>query len=156
MTEQTQPQFAIQRIYLKDSSFESPNAPQVFKHPWEPKVNLDMNTRAKMLDEGVFDVTLMLTVTTKIADEVAFIAEVHQSGIFTVTGFEESDVQQMLSAYIPNILFPYARATVDQMIVSGSYPAIMLAPVNFDALYQQRLAEEAAAGDTPVEEPAKH
>ena len=104
MTEQTQPQFAIQRIYLKDSSFESPNAPQIFKHPWEPKVNLDMNTRAKMLDEGVFDVTLMLTVTTKIADEVAFIAEVHQSGIFTVTGFEESDIQQMLSAYIPNIL----------------------------------------------------
>lgn len=160
MTENTQPQFAIQRIYLKDASFESPNAPAVFKHPWEPQVNMDMNTRAALLDEGIYDVTLMLTVTTKIKDDVAFIAEVHQSGIFTVSGFPETSIQQMLAAYIPNILFPYARTVLDQLIVSGSYPALMLAPINFDGLYQQRLSDAAAAlaseaADTE-EAPAKH
>lgn len=153
MTEQQQtPNFNIQRIFLKDSSFESPSAPNIFRLAWEPKVNLDMNTSAVKLDENVYEITLMLTVTTKLKEEVAFIAEVKQAGIFTIAGFEDENLQQMLAAFAPNILFPYARTNVDQMIVQGSFPAVMLAPINFDGLYQQKKAKDAESKESA----AKH
>lgn len=156
MSEQNTPTFQIQRVYVKDASFESPNSPTIFKKPWEPQVNLDMNTRAVTLEENTYEVTLMLTVTAKIGEDVAFIAEIQQAGIFTIAHFPQETVNQMLAAYAPNILFPYARTTIDNMIVQGSFPAIMLAPINFDGLYQQRLADEKEAaekGEAASEEP---
>ncbi len=147
--EQAAPQFAIQRIYTKDSSFEAPNSPAVFTKQWQPEINLDMNTATNKLEEGVYEVILTLTVTAKNADENAFLAEIQQAGIFTISGLEEQELHHTLGAFCPNILFPYTREAVDSMVNKGSFPAVMLAPVNFDALYaqqmQQRMAEAEAA-----------
>lgn len=137
MTEQQQPQFGIQRLYLKDVSFESPNAPGIFRKEWKPQVKLDLNTQTRQLEENVFEVTLTLTVAAKVQEETAFLCEVQQAGIFTVSGFNDDVRDQMLGAYCPNILFPYAREAIDSLVIKGSFPALMLAPVNFDALYAQ-------------------
>jgi preprotein translocase subunit SecB len=137
MTEQQQPQFGIQRIFTKDVSFESPNAPEIFRKEWKPQVKLDLNTATRALDSEAFEVVLTLTVSAKIEDQTAFLCEVQQGGIFTVSGFPEETRDQMLGAYCPNILFPYAREAIDNAVVKGSFPALMLAPVNFDALYMQ-------------------
>lgn len=141
MTEQQQPQFGIQRLYLKDVSFESPNSPAIFRKEWKPQVKLDLNTQTRQLDEGVYEVVLTLTVAAKIEEESAFLCEVQQGGIFSLAGFPDETRDQMLGAYCPNILFPYAREAVDALVVKGSFPALMLAPVNFDALFAQNKAE---------------
>ncbi len=140
MTEQQQPQFGIQRIFLKDSSFESPNAPAIFRKEWKPQVKLDLNTQTTPIGEDVYEVVLTVTVSAKLEDDTAFLCEIHQAGIFSISGFPEETVTQMLGAYCPNILFPYAREAVDTAVVKGSFPAVMLAPVNFDALFQQNKA----------------
>ncbi|TCS43024.1 protein-export chaperone SecB [Reinekea marinisedimentorum] len=136
MTEQ-QPQFGIQRIYVKDLSFESPNAPAIYRKEWKPKIKLDLNTKANPLDKDVYEVVLTLTVSAKLEDETAFLCEIQQAGIFSIAGFPEDTRSQMLGAYCPNILFPYAREAIDTAVVKGSFPALMLAPVNFEALYAQ-------------------
>lgn len=146
MTEQQQPQFGIQRLYLKDVSFESPNAPGIFKKEWKPQVKLDLNTKTLELSADSFEVVLTVTVSAKLTDETAFLCEVQQAGIFTISGFPEETRAQMLGAYCPNILFPYAREAIDTSIIKGSFPALMLAPVNFDALYAQN--KQSAAAET--------
>lgn len=146
MTEQQQPQFGIQRIFIKDVSFESPNAPDIFRKEWKPQVKLDLNTATRALENGAFEVVLTLTVSAKIEEQTAFLCEVQQGGIFTVSGFPDETRDQMLGAYCPNILFPYAREAIDNAVVKGSFPALMLSPVNFDALYMQnKQAAEAPA-----------
>ncbi len=146
MTEQQQPQFGIQRLYIKDVSFESPNAPDVFRKEWKPQIKLDLNTQTRQLDNDIFEVVLTLTVSAKLEEENAFLCEVQQAGIFSVSGFPEETRAQMLGAYCPNILFPYAREAVDAAVIKGSFPALMLAPVNFDALYAQN--KQAAENQT--------
>lgn len=146
-----QQQFAIQRIYNKDISFESPATPEVFKKPWQPKVNVDLNTRSNPIDEeGNFEVILTITVTAKMDEETAFLCEVQQAGIFFIKGFSDDQLRRVLGTAAPNILFPYARENIDSLAVKGGFPAIMLAPVNFDALFeqalQQRAQQTAAAG----------
>ena len=137
-----QQQFAMQRIYTKDLSFESPSTPDVFKKQWQPKVNVDLNTKSDKVDEqGNFEVVLSITITAKIDEDTAFLVEVQQAGIFMVTGFEGEDLRRILGTAAPNILFPYARETIDGLCVKGGFPPVMLAPVNFDALYQQALAQ---------------
>ncbi len=146
-----QPQFALQRIYIKDLSFESPKAPGIFKGQWQPEVNLDLNTSNTQLQEdGMFEVVLSLTATVKHGEEVAFVAEVQQAGIFLISGMNEADLHRTLGAFCPNLLFPYARETIDSLVTRGSFPALMLAPVNFDALYAQAMqqAAEQAADQT--------
>ncbi len=149
--ETTQTQFSLQRIYLKDLSFESPRAPQVFQGAWKPNINLELNTRHAELGDGMYEVVLNLTITAKNdGDEVAFLAEVQQAGIFQIRGLEEAALQQTLGSFCPNILFPYARETVDNLVGKGSFPVLMLAPVNFDAIYAETLkrkAEMEAAGN---------
>lgn len=145
-----QPQFALQRIYTKDISFESPNAPQIFQQQWQPQVNLDLNTSNERLNDTQFEVVLSLTATAKVGDKTAFIVEVQQAGVFFISGFEGDQLGHMLGAYCPNILFPYAREVIDSMVNRGSFPALMLSPVNFDAIYAQALQrqqEEAQQGD---------
>ncbi|SEQ84703.1 protein translocase subunit secB [Amphritea atlantica] len=143
--EQQAPQFAIQRVYLKDSSFEAPNSPKVFTKQWQPEINLDMNTATTTLDNGVFEVVLTLTVTAKNDSDTAFLVEVQQAGIFTVTGLGEAELHHTLGAFCPSILFPYAREAIDNMVNKGSFPALMLSPVNFDALYAQQMQQKAQA-----------
>jgi preprotein translocase subunit SecB len=139
-------QFAIQRLYLKDVSFETPNSPDVFRQEWKPENNLNINTGVKQLEEGTYEVTLTLTLTTKVGENTAYLIEVQQAGIFTLNGFSEQEKAPMLGAYIPNTLFPYAREAISDLITKGSFPQMVLQPVNFDALFmqhQQELAQRA-------------
>ncbi len=138
-----QPQFAIQRIYLKDTSFESPNSPQVFIPAWKPEVSMDLNSKTRSVGEDLYEVVLTLTATAKNNDETAFLVEVQQAGLFAIKGLEGQPLQHTLSAFCPNILFPYAREAIDNLTTKGSFPSLNLAPVNFDALYAERLNQEA-------------
>jgi preprotein translocase subunit SecB len=141
-----QQQFTVQRIYTKDLSFESPATPAVFMKQWQPKVSVELNTKSDAIDaEGNFEVVLAITVTAKIEEETAFLIEVQQAGIFYIKGFEGEDLRRILGTAAPNVLFPYARETIDSLCVKGAFPAIMLAPVNFDAVYQQALAQAQTA-----------
>ena len=142
--QQKQQQFALQRIYVKDLSFESPQSPNVFKKEWKPQVNLELNTQNNKVEDDHYEVVLTLTLTAKIADEVAFLVEIQQAGIFMVKNVPEAQLRQILGAMCPNILFPYAREAVDNSVLRGSFPPLMLAPVNFDALYQQALLQREA------------
>lgn len=148
---QPQVQFTLQRIYVKDLSFESPKAPAVFQSQWNPHVNLDLNTRHSELQEGVHEVVLSLSATvTNGEDDVTFIAEVQQAGIFAINGLDEAGMRHTLGAFCPNILFPYAREAIDNLVLRGSFPPLMLSPVNFDALFaqaEQRRVEEAKNND---------
>ena len=138
-----QPQFALQRVYLKDVSFEAPNSPQVFTKEWKPEVKLDLNTGAKKLDDTHYEVSIKVTVTATNADDTAFLVEVDQAGLFVLANIPEDQVRPMLATVCPNILFPYLRENIDNLVIKGGFPALVLAHINFDALYQQRLAQEA-------------
>jgi preprotein translocase subunit SecB len=144
------PQFSLQRIYVRDLSFEAPKSPAIFRQEWTPSVSLDLNTRQKSLEGDFHEVVLTLSVTVTNGDEVAFIVEVQQAGIFLIKGLDAAAMSHTLGAFCPNILFPYARETIDSLVVRGSFPALMLAPVNFDALYAQELAriQEPAVSQT--------
>ncbi|BBP85958.1 protein-export chaperone SecB [Pseudomonas sp. No.21] len=144
------PQFSLQRIYVRDLSFEAPKSPEIFRQEWTPSVALDLNTRQKSLDGDFHEVVLTLSVTVKNGEETAFIAEVQQAGIFLIKGLDAASMSHTLGAFCPNILFPYARETLDSLVVRGSFPALMLAPVNFDALYAQEMARLQAAGEAPA------
>jgi preprotein translocase subunit SecB len=147
--EQPQQQFALQRIYTKDLSFESPGTPDVFKKQWKPQVNVDLGTKSAKIDEqGNFEVVLTITITAKIEEETAFLVEAQQAGIFFISGFEGEDLRRILGTAAPNILFPYARECLDTLCVKGGFPALMLAPVNFDAMYQQALAQAKSESST--------
>lgn len=140
--EQAEQQFVMQRIYSKDLSFESPATPNIFKKQWQPQVNVELNTKSdKVDDQGNYEVVLTITITSKVEEETAFLVEVQQAGIFMINGFEGEDLRRILGTAAPNILFPYARENIDSLCVKGGFPPVMLAPVNFEALYQQALAQ---------------
>lgn len=148
MTEEAQAQenqreFGLQRIYIKDVSFETPNSPMVFQLNWEPESKLDVNSATRALGDDHYEVTLSITLTTKVNDKTAYLVEIQQAGIFMVRGFGEQEMGQMMGAYCPNILFPYAREAISDLITKGSFPQMLLTPVNFDALYAQHLQEQA-------------
>lgn len=148
-TDDNAAQFSMQRIYVRDLSFEAPKSPQIFRQQWEPAVSLDLNTRQKALEGDFHEVVLTLSVTVKNGDEVAFIAEVQQAGIFLIKNLDPASMSHTLGAFCPNILFPYARETLDSLVTRGSFPALMLSPVNFDALYAQEMERMQAAGEAP-------
>ncbi len=152
--QQQQGQFALQRIYVKDLSFEAPNAPKVFLAAWQPEVNVDLSTQANRLEDGKnFEVVLSLTVTVKNDNATAFLVEVKQAGIFLIDGVPEAQLGQLLGAYCPNLLFPYARETVSDVVTRGSFPQLLLAPVNFDAVFAeaQRQRQEQKPAQTESE-----
>jgi preprotein translocase subunit SecB len=151
--EQNGPQFALQRIYTKDISFETPNSPAIFTEKWEPAVNVDLNSASSPLQEGVYEVVLTVTVTAKVGEKTAYLAEVQQAGIFVVAGFGEQEMGGMLNAFCPNMLFPFAREAIADLVNKGSFPQLLLAPINFDALYaqhQQQQAEQEGEAESPV------
>ncbi|EJL93586.1 protein-export chaperone SecB [Pantoea sp. BIGb0393] len=141
-------QFQIQRVYTKDVSYEAPNAPQVFQKEWEPEVKLDLDTASSQLADGVFEVVLRVTVTATVGEETAFLCEVQQAGIFTISGIEGTQMAHCLGAYCPNILFPYARECVTSLVSRGTFPQLNLAPVNFDALFMNYLQQQ-GEGEAP-------
>ncbi|KTC89405.1 protein-export chaperone SecB [Fluoribacter dumoffii] len=139
---QNETQFMIQRIYVKDLSFETPNTPAVFQQQWEPELNLEINTSNTKLEEGVYEVVLTVTTTVNNKQTTAFLVEVKQAGIFTIQGAPENQLDHLLNSFCPNILFPYAREAITSQVIRGSFPQLVLAPINFDALYMQQLAEK--------------
>jgi preprotein translocase subunit SecB len=141
------PMFSIARIYVKDVSFEAPNAPEIFKQEWKPEVNVDLQTKTNRMEEAVYEVLLHITVTVKMADKVAFLVEVHQSGIFTIKGFPKEQLSHALGSMCPSILYPYAREAISDLVIKGGFPQLLLAPVNFDALYLQHLEQQKKSGE---------
>jgi preprotein translocase subunit SecB len=140
------PQFSIQRIYTKDISFETPNSPAMFQKEWKPEIQLDLDTKSDLLSENVYDVTLSVTVTAKIGEETAFLCEVQQAGIFMIGEMPDQQKAQMIGAFCPNTLFPYARETISNLVNRGTFPPLNLAPVDFNAVfaaYMQKRAQQA-------------
>ena len=143
-TEQQEQQFIIQRIYVKDVSFEAPNSPGMFTQEWNPDTNLDLNTHVNPLSSDNYEVELAITITVKSSDKTAFLVEVTQAGVFFITGYAQEQINHLLAAYCPNILVPYAREVIASLVSKGSFPELHLSPINFDALYARRLQEEQA------------
>ena len=138
-SENAEPHFSIEKIYLKDVSFESPAAPAVFTDDWSPEINMDLNSNGKSIDKNIFEVELSITVTAKNKDKTGFLVEIKQCGIFSISGMDEANLNGMLGSFCPNILFPYAREAISDLVSKGGFPQLLLAPVNFDAIYAQHL-----------------
>ena len=136
-------QVNLQKIYIKDVSFETPNSPQIFTKDWEPDVGIDLSTNGQPIGENLFECVLSITVTAKSAGDTAFLAEVHQAGIFEISGFPEEQLSPILGVFCPTTLFPYAREAISELISKGGFPQLLLAPVNFEAVYAQNQAEQA-------------
>lgn len=159
-TEQTeQPaQFGIERIYLKDVSLECPQGALAFGKPWKPRINMDINNSQNKLADDVYEVVLKLTVTVQ-DDESSdniFLVEIHQAGAFRVAGFPDQEVRRVLATVAPNTLFPYARETIDSLVVKANFPPLRLGPINFDALLaeavkRQQEAEQQGEGTDTVQ-----
>jgi len=151
--QQSERQLVVHRIYTKDLSYEAPNAPDIFRREWQPKLDLNLNTQASKLDEDTFEVVLLVTATTRLADKTASIVEVHLAGLFGIQGFPEPELAHLLGAYCPNLLFPYVREVISDLVTKGSFPQLVLQPVNFDALFaqhQQRMADQTEGDPAPT------
>ncbi len=147
--QQTEQQFEINRIYIKDLSSEAPHTPEIFKMDWEPEVNLKLDNNIKKLEEeGLFEVSLTVTVSATVKEKTAYVVEVEQAGIFTIEGFEDAQASYIVGALIPNILFPYARETISSLTQKAGFPPMTLNPIDFNSLYQQHLNEETENADT--------
>ena len=136
-----QPVFTIEKVFVKDLSLEVPNAPQIFLERDAPKVDVQLGTRAAALDDGHYEVVVTVTTTATVGDKTVFLVEVHQAGIFQVRNLPSESLEPLLGVTCPNILFPYLREAVSDAIVRAGFPPFLLAPVNFEALYQQRLQQ---------------
>ena len=157
--EAPQQQFMMQRVYLKDLSFESPISPAVFKQEWKPQMNVDLNTKSGSLGGEDYEVVLTITITATVNEETAFLVEVQQAGIFLIQGIEGDDLRRVLATVCPNMLFAYAREVIDNVVTKATFPALMLAPVNFDALFMQAVQQaqeqaQAQAAAAPAESDA--
>ena len=139
-----QPVFSIEKIYVKDVSLEVPHAPQIYLEQAQPEIDMQLASQGTQLEEGFFECALTVTVTAKLPEKTMFLAEVSQAGIFRVQNVPAEDLDPILGVACPNILFPYAREALDSLVTRGSFPALMLAPVNFDALYAQEIARQQA------------
>lgn len=138
-------EFAIQRLYVKDQSFEAPGTPGIFQKTWNPELNLQIQSRHTKISDDTYEVVLQITVTVQSEKETAFVAEVHQAGIFAIKNFSEQDIHRLIGQICPNILYPYVRSVVSEMVSQASFPSLYLAPINFEALYEQQLEQAKAA-----------
>ncbi len=152
MSEAAQHVFLIQKIYTKDISFESPNAPGVFATEFQPQLSIDLNVETKKLDGDMYHVVVRVTATTKVDDKIAFLCEVEQAGVFTISGFTEEEMGYMLAVQGPGILFPYAREVVSDLVARGGFPQLLLEPVNFELMYHEHLQKAGANGEKPTEQ----
>jgi preprotein translocase subunit SecB len=135
-------QITIQKIYLKDFSFESPHAPMIFtKADIDPKTNLNLRSTHADIGENNHDVVLTLTVETKHEDQTLFLVEIQQSGIFNILGYDDEELGAILGSFCPGVLFPYAREAIASIVTKGGFPDFTLQPINFDALYVQSLQQ---------------
>lgn len=145
----SEPRFGVQRIYIKDSSFEAPDTPECFRRQYTPNVNFSINSKSKKIEGNAYEVVLRLTADVKQDDKTIFLVEVQQAGIFEVGGLDGERLEQVLAITCPNILFPYGREAVDALVTKGSFPALMLAPINFEAVYMQAKRNQAERAAVP-------
>jgi preprotein translocase subunit SecB len=151
--EQTQqPGFSIEKIYVKDASLEIPNAPQIFTDRSQPQVGIELSNFAQQLEASVFEVAIKVTVTSKIEDKTVFLVEVTQAGIFQIRNVPEENLEMIVGITCPNILFPYARETVSDLVVRAGFQPVLLNPINFEALFAQQKQQQAEAAEAA----AKH
>jgi len=151
MSEAQQATFQIEKIYVKDMSLELPNAPQVFAQAAQPQVEVQISSEAGQFAEGVYEVSVSATVTAKAGERTLFLAEAVQAGIFSVRNVPEEEMQPLLAIGCPNILFPYLRETISDMITRGGFPPVVLSPVSFEQIYLQRMQQQQAAGGPQIE-----
>ncbi|NMG33573.1 protein-export chaperone SecB [Azoarcus sp. TTM-91] len=153
MTENAQPVFSIEKIYVKDLSLEVPNAPQVFLERETPQINVQLRTEGKGINDGLFEIVLTVTVSAELPEsKTVFLVEVAQAGVFQIRNIPQEDLEPVMMVGCPNILFPYAREAVSDAITRAGFQPVVLAPVNFDALYQQQREQAAAQpGEVPVQ-----
>ena len=149
MTEETEKKqyqraFSLQRVYVKDLSFETPSSPGIFTQEWKPETQMNLSTQTTQVGESSFEVVLTVTLTTKVGESTAYLVEVQQAGIFGARDFPEQEMGPLLGSYCPNILFPFAREAVSDLVTRGSFPQLLLTPVNFDALFEQHMRELSA------------
>ena len=145
LQEPSDAQFLVQKVYVKDISFETPNSPEIFKMEWKPVVDMHMTNNATSIGDDHYDVVLSVTLTVKIGDKTAYLVEVNQAGIFMIKNLPEDVIGRMVAIVCANILFPFAREAVSDVITRGGFPQLLLSPVNFDALYAQQQQQQAAA-----------
>lgn len=159
-TEEQQPVLQIQRIYVKDVSFEAPNLPHIFQQEWKPKLGFDLSTETTQVGDDLYEVVLNISVETTLEDsgDVAFICEVKQAGVFTISGLEDVQMAHCLTSQCPNMLFPYARELVSNLVNRGTFPALNLSPVNFDGLFVEYMNRQQAenAEEKSEEDQTKH
>lgn len=154
MSDSEQPVFSIEKIYVKDISLESPNAPQIFLEREQPAVEVGLQSEANGLGDGVFEVVLTVTVTAKMGEKTQFLVEAAQAGIFQIRNVPDEELEPVMAIACPNILFPYVRETVSDIINRAGFQPILLAPVNFETLYRQRLEQaqaQASGGEVPIQ-----
>ena len=142
MDNTNQPNFVIQKIFTKDISFEAPNTPAIFTEQWQPDAKVNVNTKSTLLEENVHEVELTLTVDVKNANKTAYLIEITQSGIFTIENMPDDQVKPMLGAFCPTTLFPYAKEAIDSAVNKAGFPQSNINPVNFDALYMQKVSSQ--------------
>ena len=136
--------FGLQRMYLKDASFEAPHTPEIFEGEWSPQMDVNISTRARGAGENLVEVVLTISVETKQGDKVAFLCEVQQAGVFQVSGFGEQERTQIVAILCPQNLFPFAREAVANLTSKGGFPPLLLQPINFERLYQQKMQQQNA------------
>ncbi len=154
MSENTQPVFSIEKLYVKDLSLEVPGAPQIFLEREAPQINVQLRTAGQAVDEGVYEVTLTVTVTAQIGEErTLFLVEVAQAGIFQIRNLPETDLEPVMMIGCPNILFPYAREAISDAVTRAGFQPVLLSPVNFESLYQAQSQQAAAhaTGEVPIQ-----
>lgn len=147
---------AIQKVYVKDLSFEAPHAPLIFTEPWKPAVDIQVGNEASVVQADVHEVVLTVTVTVKFEDKVAYLVEVQQAGIFNISGFPQEYLNAVLATVCPNILFPFAREAISDAVTRGGFPQMLLAPVNFEHLYAQEVRRRQQAGAAPAPAEPQH
>lgn len=140
------------KLYLKDVSFESPNAPNIFMEKWEPDLAIELSHSSSFTNEGLHEVVLGLTATVTVGDQTAYLAEVHQSGIFEISGYEQEQHEHIRSTYCNKFLYPYACAAISDLVSKGGFPQLLLAPLNFNQLYKNSLEEAESAETSPAED----
>jgi preprotein translocase subunit SecB len=136
-------QLSLQKVYIKDVSFEVPGAPQIFQEQGQPQIQLNLSQQIGGLAENVYEVILTVTVTCKLAEKTAYLAEVQQAGVFGMSGFDEQNRDAVLATYCPNVLFPYARQIVSELIQNGGFPPFLMQPINFEALFAEQARRRA-------------
>jgi len=149
MSDAPQPSFGIEKIYVKDLSLEVPGGPQAFMQADQPQLEVQITQQSQRVNDVLFEVTLVITVTAKSGDKTLFLVEASQAGVFQIRNVPESDLPPVLGIVCPNVLFPYARETVSDIVTRAGFPPVLLAPVNFEAIYQQRATETASKAEGP-------